>query len=93
LAQLPVDPNKYEVIARIDSAGCSHKFTEACSARGVRFIVGHKLSAEVAAVVTNVPKNRWKRSISADGAEERDSGEVAEITDLVDLSRWGEAPG
>jgi hypothetical protein len=90
LAQLPVDPHGCEVIARTDSAGCSHKFTEACSARGVRFVVGHKLSAEVATVVTKVPKNRWKRAISADGAEERDSGEVAEITDLVDLSRWGE---
>jgi hypothetical protein len=90
LAQLPVDPWRHEVIARADSAGCSHTFTEACAARGVRFIVGHKLSAELAAVVTKVPKGRWKRAISADGTDERESGEVAEITDLVDLSRWGE---
>jgi hypothetical protein len=90
LAQLPVDPHRSEVIARTDAAGCSHAFTEACRQRGIRFVVGHKLSAELAAVVINVPKNRWKRAISADGAQERDSGEVAEITDLVDLSRWGE---
>jgi Transposase DDE domain group 1 len=90
LAQIPVDPWRHEVIARTDSAGCSHTFSEACTARGVRFIVGHRLSAEVAAVVTTVPKNRWKMAISADGAEERESGEVAEITDLVDLSLWGE---
>jgi hypothetical protein len=89
LAQLPVDPWRHEVIARTDAAGCSHTFTEACTARGVRFIVGHRLSAEVAAVVTTVPKNRWKNAISADGADERESGEVAEITDLVDLSLWG----
>jgi hypothetical protein len=90
LAQLPVDPAISEVIARADTAGCSHRFTEACRARDVRFVVGHKLSAEVAAVVTQLPKKRWQRAISADGTEERDSGEVAEITDLVDLSHWGE---
>jgi len=90
LAQLPVDPLECEVIARADTAGCSHKFTEACTARGVRFIVGHPLSAEVAAVVTKIPKKRWRQAISADGTDERESGEVAEITDLVDLSLWGE---
>ena len=90
LAQLPIDPATCEVIARTDAAGCSHRFTEACAERDVRFVVGHKLSAEVAAVVTQMPKKRWHRAISADGAEERESAEVAEITDLVDLSRWGE---
>jgi hypothetical protein len=90
LAQLPIDPRRCEVIARTDTAGCSHTFTEACRERNVRFIVGHRLRADVAAVVTNVPKSRWHRAISADGGEEREFGEVAEITDLVDLSRWSE---
>jgi hypothetical protein len=90
LAQLPVDPATSEVIARADTAGCSHRFTEACQERGVRFVVGHKLSAAIAAVVIGMPKSRWQRAISADGIEERDSGEVAEITDLVDLTHWGE---
>ena len=36
------------------------------------------------------PKSAGRRAISADGTEERESGEVAEITDLVDLSRWPE---
>jgi len=90
LAQLPIDPTTCEVIARTDAAGCSHRFTEACAQRNVRFVVGHKLSAELAAVVTQMPKKRWQRAISADGTDERDSGEVAEITDLVDLSPWSE---
>ncbi len=90
LAQLPVDPKHCEVIARTDTAGCSHTFTEACTARGVRFIVGHKLSADIAAVVTKIPKKRWRQAISGDGTDERESGEVAEITDRVDLSLWGE---
>ena len=93
LAQLPIDPLRCEVIARTDSAGCSHKFTEACAARGVRFIVGHKLSAAIAGRADRdrgAQKSLAKKAISVDGAEERDSGEVAEITDLVDLSLWGE---
>jgi Transposase DDE domain group 1 len=90
LAQLPIDPSTGEVIARTDAAGCSHRFTEACVERNVRFVVGHKLSAELAAVVTQMPMKRWQKSISADGTDERESGEVAEITDLVDLSSWSE---
>jgi hypothetical protein len=89
LAQLPVDPATSEVIARADAAGCSHRFTEACQQRGVRFVVGHKLSAAIAAVVMGMAKSRWRQAISADGTEERASGEVAEITDLVDLTSWG----
>ena len=89
LAQLPVDPTGTEVIVRTDTAGCSHRFIDACSERNVRFFVGHKLSAELAAVVMEIPENRWQATVPADGTQMRDSGEVAEITDLVDLSGWG----
>jgi DDE family transposase len=90
LAQLPVDPTETEVIVRTDSAGCSHGFLDACSDRGVRFVVGHRLSAELAATVLDIPKNRWVSTISADGTDERELGQTAEITDLVDLSAWPE---
>ncbi len=30
----------------------------------------------------------WRPAVTADGSEERDGAEVAEITDLVDLGRW-----
>jgi hypothetical protein len=49
LAQLPVDPHAQEVIVRTDSAGCSHKFLEYCVTTGVRFIVGHALTEDLAA--------------------------------------------
>ena len=90
LAQLPVDPMETEVIARTDSAGASHGFVDACRERGVRFIVGHRLSADLAAVVVDIPQNRWRSTISADGSDERDAGMVAEVTDLVDLGPWPE---
>ncbi len=88
LAQLPVDPTETEVIARADTAGCSHEFLDACRARQVRFVVGHPLTQDVANVLVNVPKQRWQNAISADGLDEREGCEIAEVTDLVNLSGW-----
>jgi Transposase DDE domain group 1 len=88
LGQLPVDPDTVEVIARADSAGLSHGFLDACRARRVRFVVGHRLTAEIASVLVSVPERSWRPALTADGADERDHAEVAEITQLVDLSRW-----
>ena len=88
LAQLPVDPNTVEVIARADSAGWSHGFVNGCRERHVRFVIGHQLSIDIAKILVTVPKRVWQPAISADGSEWRDHAEVAEITDLVDLSAW-----
>ncbi len=90
LAQLPVEPTAVEVIARADSAGCSHEFLDACRTRQVRFVVGHALTADIAKVLVGLPEPAWQPAISADGADERDHAEVAEITGLVDLSGWPE---
>lgn len=90
LAQLPVDPRTREVIVRTDSAALSHEFLEACRERSVRFVVGHALSADIARIVVQVPPARWSAAISADGMDEREGAEVAEVTDLVDLSAWPE---
>jgi len=88
LFQLPVDPADTEVIARTDSAGCSHDFLDACRARHVRFFTGHNLTAQIAATIMAMPDGRWVQAVSADGTDERDGAEAAEITDLVDLSGW-----
>jgi len=90
LAQLPVDPVEVEVIARADSAGLSHDFVEACQDRQVRFVIGHRLTAEIAKILVMVPETGWQPAISADGRDERDGAQVTEITELVDLSGWGE---
>jgi len=88
LFQLPKDPKTTEVICRTDTAGCSHDFLDAARTRGFIFCCGHALTTELAKVILEVPKSRWQPTISADGTEEREVGEVAEITDLVDLSSW-----
>jgi hypothetical protein len=88
LAQLPLDPQEAEVIARADSAGCSHGFLDACRERHVRFVVGAPLTQEVAKVLVKVPRGRWETAISADGSDTCEGREVAEVTDLLDLSGW-----
>jgi len=88
LFQLPVDPHERQVIARTDSAALTHGFIDACRARGVWFAVGHDLTAPIRTACLSVPKRRWQPAITADGTDEREDAQVAEITDLVDLSRW-----
>lgn len=90
LAQLPVDPEQVEVIARADSAGCSHGFLNACAKRNVRFVVGHPLTAQIAQTLISQPKRRWTPAVTSDGSDLRDNAEVMEITDRVDLSGWPE---
>lgn len=90
LAQLPVDPRLVEVIVRADSAGCSHEFLDAASDRGVFFFVGHRLDAAMAAAIEEVPDSAWICAISADGTEEAEWAQVAELTDYLDLSGWPE---
>jgi len=88
LAQLPVDPSTTEVIARADTAGCSHEFLEGCRERGVRFVTGHQLNDQVAQVLVGLAARHWSPALTADGTDEREHAEVAEVTALVDLSGW-----
>ena len=88
LAQLPVDPASAAITVRADSAGCSHHFIDVCRQRAVRFSVGHRLTAEIAAVTLDVAERHWLAAVTADGCDERPDAEVAEVTGLVDLSGW-----
>ena len=88
LEQLPVDPHEVEVVARADSGALSHGFIDACRDRNVRFAIGYDLTETVRTAVLAVPKRRWVPAVAADGIDERDGAEVAEITDLLDLSGW-----
>jgi len=88
LAQLPVDPEEVEVVARADSAALTHGFVDACRAAHVRFSIGFDLTAPVRTACLAVPKRRWVPAVTADGHDEREGADIAEITDLLDLSRW-----
>lgn len=88
LTQLPVDPAQVEVVARADSAGLTHGFIDACGAAGVRFSVGFDLTEPVRNACLNIPKRCWISAITADGEDIREDADIAEITDMVDLSLW-----
>ena len=88
LAQLPVDPVDVEVIARADSAGLTHGFIDACVTANVRFSVGHDLTEPVRSACLSIPEPAWVPAITADGTDYRDDADIAELTAIVDLSRW-----
>ena len=90
LAQLPVDPEVVEIVARADSAALTHGFINACRDAHVRFSVGHDLTEPVLAACLRIPKRRWAPAVTVDGQHEREGAKVAETTYLVDLSRWPE---
>jgi hypothetical protein len=76
------------VICRTDAGGTSHELAAGCRQRHVRFIGGVRLSAQLAETVLSLPRSQWQPTISADGSEIRETGEVAELTDLVEVSGW-----
>lgn len=88
LAQLPVDPHQQEVIVRTDSAGCSHQVLDHCAERGVPFVVGHPLTADLAVTVLARRRLPWVPAITAAGSAERDVGEGAALPPYGDLSVW-----
>jgi len=82
------------VQVRTDSAGCTHGFVHGCRARNVEFAVVARSNASIHAAISRIqfddndnPHNRWRtaRRSSGDPAVRSD---VAEVTDLVDLSDW-----
>lgn len=92
LAQLPVktkvaDPEGGEwMLARADSAGCTHGFLDALRERGVEFSVGFPIEEATRQAVLAVPKRKWVPAIDQD-MDERDGAQVAELIGL-DLSGW-----
>jgi hypothetical protein len=51
--------------------------------------VGYELTEQVRAAILQIPEDAWVPALDQDGSH-RTNGEVAEITDSVDLSGWSE---
>jgi len=79
------------VVVRTDSAGCTHGFVAGCRDRNIGFAVVARSNKQVAAAIsrtyTETATSRWEPARRQDG-ELRDGAQVAELTDLVDLSGW-----
>ena len=90
LTQIPAeDVESLEIFVRADSAGATHGLVDYCREADMRFSVGYELTEPVRAAILQIPADAWVPALDQDGSE-RENGEVAEITDSVDLSAWGE---
>ncbi len=90
LAQIPAEYiESLEILVRADSAGATHEFLDYCREGSMRFSVGYELTEQVRTAILEIPEDAWVTALDQDGSE-RENGEVAEITDTVDLSSWPE---
>jgi hypothetical protein len=88
LEQIPVRHiERLKILVRADSAGATHGLIGYCREANLRFTVGYELTEPVRAAILQIPEDAWVAALNQDGSA-RDNGEVAEITDSVDLSAW-----
>lgn len=88
LNQIPgPDTDRPEVLLRTDSAGAVHDLLDWARENRVSFSVGFDLTDPVRAAITRIPAGDWIPAENQDG-KPRENGEVAEITDLLDLTGW-----
>jgi hypothetical protein len=90
LAQIPAQYiESLEILVRADSAGATHGLLDYCREGNMRFSAGYELTEPVRAAILEIPEDAWVVALGQDGGE-RENGQVAEITDSVDLSSWPE---
>jgi hypothetical protein len=86
-------PSRYvetlEILVRADTAGATHDLIDYCREGNLRFSVGYELTVPVRAAILQIPENAWVTALDQDGSE-RENGQVAEITDQIELGSWPE---
>jgi Transposase DDE domain group 1 len=88
LAQIPrAHFQTIEILVRADTAGATHGLIDYCREEELRFSVGYELTEPVRAAILQIPEDAWVAALDQDGSV-RANGEVAQITDSVDLSSW-----
>jgi hypothetical protein len=88
LAQIPLAHlERIAILVRADTAGATHGLIDYCRAQDMRFSVGYELTEPVRAAILELPESAWVPARDQDGSE-RPNGEVAEITDRIDLTSW-----
>jgi hypothetical protein len=90
LQQIPIEHvEQIDILLRTDSAGATHALLDWCREGRIRFSVGIELSEQARAAILATPATAWRPALEQDGTE-RGNGQVAELTDLLDLDRWPE---
>jgi len=92
IAQIPGTHRK-KLLIRSDGAGASHGLLDWLHAQGqvrgrsVEYSVGFAVTEKLRDAINLVPKKIWAPAIDADGGI-REGGDVAELTGLLNLSKW-----
>jgi hypothetical protein len=90
LEQIPAEQiETITILVRADAAGATHALADHCREARMHFSFGYELTASVRAAILELPTTAWIAALDQDGSA-RENGEVAEITDHVDLSSWPE---
>ena len=88
LGQIPAGHiETIELLLRVDSAGACHKLLDWCREARIGFSVGYDLTEAVRAAILEIADEDWASALDQDGVE-RSNGQVAEVTDQLDLSGW-----
>ena len=86
----PAVPSRSAVVVRADSAGCTSGFVAGCRDRNIGFAVVARSTNQIHAAISRTftePGTRWQHAARQDG-QPRERAQVAELTDLVDLTGW-----
>jgi hypothetical protein len=80
---------RHHILVRADSAGATHDFVSGLVEANIEYSIGHPVDACVREALLLFQEEDWREALEVDGTV-RDGAQVAELTDLMDLSAWGE---
>jgi len=83
----PGEPDSPQVLIRTDAAGATYGFAAACRDAGCGFSLGWALGEHAQAAIAQLPDQAWSAAYDIDG-DPREGAWVAELTGLLDLSKW-----
>ncbi len=90
IAQIPAEHiEQIEILVRADRAGATHELADYCREARMRFSFGYDLTDTVRQAILEIPADAWVPALDQADSE-RENGQVAEISDRVDLSSWPE---
>ncbi len=79
----------HPILVRADSAGATHGFVDALRSRNIGFSLGYAIDGRVRDGLLLTQEEQWEPATNADGSSRRDAY-VAELTNLIDLTAWGD---
>lgn len=88
LEQIPPDRAEgIEILLRVDSAGASYELLDWAREGRIGFSVGYEIREGAREAIGALPERAWRVALDTDG-QPRANGEVAEVTEQLDLSGW-----